>query len=157
MLKQLQRIQNSAACLITQTKMRDHITPSLEALHWLPVNQRSKYKILLYTYKAINGQAPTYINELISWYEQSRPLRSASKSLLNIPRARTARFGDRCYTASAAKLWNDIPETLKDIKIISSFKKKLKTYIHIFLNIHTYNIYQCFRALWYWTLYKCCI
>ena len=46
----LQRIQNSAARLITRTKCREHITPILKQLHWLPVKSRINYKILLLTY-----------------------------------------------------------------------------------------------------------
>ena len=46
----LQRVQNYAARLITRTRKREHITPVLCQLHWLPVLYRSHYKILLYTY-----------------------------------------------------------------------------------------------------------
>ena len=41
----LQRAQNSAARLITRVKRRDHITPSLKELHWLPIVYRIKYKV----------------------------------------------------------------------------------------------------------------
>ena len=36
-LNKLQRIQNAAARLVSLTKKRDHITPVLFQLHWLPV------------------------------------------------------------------------------------------------------------------------
>ena len=36
-LSRLQLVQNSAARLLTGTKKRDHITPILASLHWLPV------------------------------------------------------------------------------------------------------------------------
>ncbi|KAJ8023770.1 hypothetical protein HOLleu_36306 [Holothuria leucospilota] len=36
-LKKLQSIQNSAAHVVTRTRSRDHITPVLRDLHWLPV------------------------------------------------------------------------------------------------------------------------
>ena len=35
-------------------------------LHWLPVKFRIDFKIVLLTYKAINGLAPFYLQELIS-------------------------------------------------------------------------------------------
>ena len=38
----------------------------LKTLHWLPVRQRIAFKIILIVYKAMNGQAPSYISELIS-------------------------------------------------------------------------------------------
>ena len=43
----LQAVQNSAACIVTQ-----------EGLHWLPVDKRIEYKLLLYTYKALHDLAP---------------------------------------------------------------------------------------------------
>ena len=51
LIAKLQRIQNSAARLVTRTRGHDHITPVLCNLHWLPVKYRIIYKILLLTYK----------------------------------------------------------------------------------------------------------
>ena len=42
-LSHIQRFQITAASLITRTRKYDHITPVLEALHWLPVRERIKY------------------------------------------------------------------------------------------------------------------
>ena len=42
----LQRLQNSAASLVTRSKVRDHITPILSKLHWIPVKQRIIFKLL---------------------------------------------------------------------------------------------------------------
>ena len=62
------------------------IKPVLKQLYyWLPVNQRINYKILLLTYKALNGQPPGYITELLKPYAPTRNLRSSSKNLLNVP------------------------------------------------------------------------
>ena len=45
----IKHLQNHASRLITRTRMRDHVTPILKALHWLPVTQRVNYKILVST------------------------------------------------------------------------------------------------------------
>ena len=46
----LQAIQNSAACIVTQERQRDHdsMSRALIGLHWLPVDKRIEYKLLLY-------------------------------------------------------------------------------------------------------------
>ena len=49
-LNKLQRLQNSAARLVTRTNPRDHITPVLKTLHWLPMRQQITFKILLIVY-----------------------------------------------------------------------------------------------------------
>jgi len=43
LFRRLQSIQNAAACLVTGTRRRDHITPVLRDLHWLPVRRRVDY------------------------------------------------------------------------------------------------------------------
>ena len=57
-LNKLQRIQNMAARVVTLTRKRDHITPVMHELHWMPIHARIVFKLLLLTYKALNGQAP---------------------------------------------------------------------------------------------------
>ncbi len=47
----------------------------LSTLHWLPIEYRIDFKILLITYKALNGLAPQYLSELLSHYSPPRPLR----------------------------------------------------------------------------------
>ncbi len=46
-LSKLQLVQNSAARILTRTSAREHITPVLEKLHWLPVSFRIDFKILM--------------------------------------------------------------------------------------------------------------
>ena len=60
-VKSLQLILNAAARVLTTVRKRDHMTPALAALHWLPREHRIAFKILLLAYKALNGQAPSYL------------------------------------------------------------------------------------------------
>ena len=60
-LNKLQRVQNMAARLITNTPRFCHITPVLCQLYWLPVGVRIKFKVILITFKAIHGLVPYYI------------------------------------------------------------------------------------------------
>ena len=57
-------IQNMAAKLVYKLPKFSHITPLLINLHWLPVEYHIKYKILLFTFKAIHQSAPQYINDM---------------------------------------------------------------------------------------------
>lgn len=58
-LARLQSVQTSAARLLTSTSSRAHVTPVLKSLHWLPVVYRVQFKILVLTFRALHGQAPT--------------------------------------------------------------------------------------------------
>ena len=60
------RVQNSAARLAFKESKFCYIRPLLKSLHWLPVKYRIGFKVLLLTFKAIHGLAPSYISDLIS-------------------------------------------------------------------------------------------
>jgi len=74
LLGKLQRIQNAAARLICLRKKCEHITPVLVDLHWLPIEYRVRYKILVLTFKAIKDESPRYISDLVSMYRPTRSL-----------------------------------------------------------------------------------
>ena len=61
LLSNVQRVQNAAARLVCLTGRREHMTPVLKELHWLPVRQRNSFKVLVLTYQALHGTAPQYI------------------------------------------------------------------------------------------------
>ena len=82
-LKKLQSVKTAAARLITYSRKYDHITPVLLDLHWLPINERIKFKILLLTFKALRQQVPTYIQDLVIRYSQPRTFRSSCSLRLN--------------------------------------------------------------------------
>ena len=128
-LEKLSRIHHAAARLIFLLKKRDHISPILKHLHWLPIKLRIEYKIILLTYKALNGLAPTYISELLHPVLHSRSLRSNSQNLLVLPKTHSVTYGDRRFSFAAPKLWNQLPEDLKSADSLFKFKKQLKTYL----------------------------
>ena len=74
----LQAVQNSAARIVTQERLRHHDSMSyaLMELHWLPVDKRIECKLLLYTYKALHGLAPGYLCELFVPYAPRIVLRT---------------------------------------------------------------------------------
>ena len=109
LLDKLQYVQNSAARLVTLSKKRDHITPLLINLHWLPIHERIKYKILLLTFKALHGLAPSYICDLITKYKPARTLRSSNELLLNSTTYNLKSYGSRSFSVSAPALWNSLP------------------------------------------------
>ncbi|XP_072047052.1 uncharacterized protein [Amphiura filiformis] len=131
-IAKLQRVQNTAARLVTKCRKDEHMKPVLRVLHWLPVQQRIVYKIALLTYKALHGLAPRYISDLIEEYKPQRTLRSASQALLctRAPKnCKTKFYGERSFAAAAPKVWNNLPFKLRSISNINSFKKGLKTHL----------------------------
>ena len=51
--RKLQMVQNAVASLLSGVRKHQHISPTLAALHWLPVRLRVDFKVLMITYKAL--------------------------------------------------------------------------------------------------------
>lgn len=83
-LHRLQLVQNAAARLLSRSKKSCHMTPILADLHWLLVSFTIHCRLLLNTYKALNGLAPSYIGDLLHDYTTSRSLRSCEQGLLAV-------------------------------------------------------------------------
>ncbi|XP_068609656.1 uncharacterized protein, partial [Brachionichthys hirsutus] len=128
-IKHLQLIQNAAARVLTGTRLREHISPVLASLHWLPVRERIEYKILLLTFKALTGQAPPYLTEMIIPYCPTRTLRSQNAGLLVVPKISKSRQGGRAFSYQAPLLWNRLPVLVRETDTISMFKSRLKTFL----------------------------
>ena len=127
----MQRIQNTAARLITDTKKFESISRTLFELHWLPVHYRIRFKILAIPFKAIYGMAPRYLSNLVSVKSSSAySLRSNDTLFLDRPsEAMRPTLGARSFYAAAPALWNSLPADIREIKSISLFKKCLKTHL----------------------------
>ena len=54
-IARLQRVQNNAARLVMKKRRRDHVTPLLKQLQWLPVKFRCQYKIATLAYRHFEG------------------------------------------------------------------------------------------------------
>ena len=128
-LNKLQRIQNMAARVVLGLKKYDSISAAFVYLHWLPIKERIDFKILLLTYKALNGQAPSYLKDLLQPRLTNYSMRSHNKILLTIPRTRTKNFGDRGFYACAPRLWNALPPEIQYASSAKIFKNKIKTFL----------------------------
>ena len=88
-----------------------------------------EFKILLLAYKALNGEGPAYLQELLTRKEEARHTRSSNRFTLSVPLTKRKTHGDIAFSAAAPRLWNKLPEELKHAKCTESFKKHLKTHL----------------------------
>ena len=83
-------------------------------------------------WKAMNDQAPKYIQQLLHRKsQQNYDLRSSSKILLSKQLSQNKnRFEDRAFSFVAPKLWNNLPACVRNAVTLESFKKNLKTHLY---------------------------
>ena len=130
-IKKLQRVQNTAARLISNLRKCDRITHTLVTLHWLPVKYRIEFKTLLIVFKGLHGKAPTYIQEMITPSKSKRySIRSNEERVLKVPKFKHDTFGKRAYGPLA---WYCLPKEIRLCYEIEAFKRNLKT--HLLLNL----------------------
>ncbi|KAF7247322.1 Collagen alpha-5(VI) chain [Varanus komodoensis] len=88
------------------------ITPVLYQLHWLPIEVWAQFKVLVITYKALNGLGPGYLKECLLPYLPSHPLRSVAEALLREPSVKDIRRQStrrRAFSVVVPHLWNALP------------------------------------------------
>ena len=126
-IARLQRIHNSAARLILRRPRSNSAVPLLCILHWLPVPLRIEFKLLVFTYKAVHGDAPQYLSDLMCPYKPATALRSANNNLLTVVRTHV-KAGVNSFVVAAATLWNALPNNIKTSACLATFNARLKTH-----------------------------
>ena len=125
----IRKIQNNAARLILKQSKRDHVTPLLKELHWLPVKYRIQYKLATLAFRHFDGTLPPYLSSSLCTYQPSRSLRSSTERLLKIPKTNLKTFGERSFGHIAPTVWNSLPADLRASPSLPTFKANLKTYL----------------------------
>ena len=130
-INRLQKVQNSAVRFINNHRRRRGVTKLRRELHFLPVDARIDFKLLLLTYKCINGLAPLYLQDLITPRTQTgRNLRNDNDlTLLERSFSSKYRQTSAAFSISAPKLWNGLPRGIRESSTVEMFKTRLKTHL----------------------------
>ena len=126
----MQRLQNRCARILTKSPRREHITLVLKSLHWLKIQDRITYKILMLTYKSYYIIASTYLYELVSWRESYVNTRLGADHhqliMLLISKDCSNSFLERSFIYAAPCEWNKLSECIWTSNF-DSFRKSVKT------------------------------
>ena len=87
----LQAVQNSAARIVTQERLRDHDSMSPALTRGLSIS-------------CCYIRTPGYLCKLVVPYEPRRVLRSAESNLLTVPPGKTGKYGPRSFVMASANL-----------------------------------------------------
>ena len=121
---------SSSYRVIAKADLRDHISPRLFKLHWLPVEFRIKYKILLLTYCTVHGLAQNYSTELLMPYTPPRTLSSSTEELLVDPKFTFKNFDiSSSFATAALALWSSLESQIRLQKTLTSFRGSLKNHL----------------------------
>ena len=83
----------------------------------------------LLVFKVLNGLGPLYLSELLRPHIPTRNLRSSKKKLLIVPKCNLKTYGCRAFSHRAPTLWNALPNDIRQVELLETFKSKLKTHL----------------------------
>ena len=127
-------VLRSAARVVLQLPRRSGITSAIhDRLHCLDVSSRILFKLCVLARRCLDGSAPLYLRRFItpvSLLQSRAHLRSSASGDIVVPRFACSTFGLRAFAASAPRVWNTLPSSLKSGDCsISTFRNKLKTFL----------------------------
>ena len=112
-------MQNAAARIISKRKKRESVRDVLVKLHWLPVEKRIVFKILVLVFKIIHGLAPKILSDLLSF-------RCENTLTLNLIYLNSD-YGRQSFSYAAPRYWNALPIDLRFSNTLDTFKRNAKT------------------------------
>ena len=121
-LYKLQKVQNAAARLIVQKRRTESVRETLEELHWLRVESRIIFKILLLVHKCVRGICSKNLKIEYKSYN-CRPndyLRLKTQSF-------NTKYGKRSFDFAGPRLWNALPLHIRTEEKLENFKRMVKT------------------------------
>ena len=115
-INRLQKLQNRAARIITNSSFDTPSRPPIEGLGWKTIEELISYESKIMVFKSLNELAPRYLCNLFTKNSQC-----SSRNLRN-----TSANGQKCFSFRGAKLWNSLPAESEKASSLNSFKNSIK-------------------------------
>ena len=98
----------------------------------LPValGDRIRFKVLILTFKALNGLGHAYLRDRLFRHSPPRLLRSADQNLLRVPGPKDIKLAStraRAFSALAPAWWNALPSDIRALRELNQFRRACKT------------------------------
>ena len=122
--------------------VRDHVTPAMRELHWLPVTFRVQYKLCLMIHSSVNGCSPEYITDILvsmSSLHGRATLRSSTSGLLMCLEQEPI-FGKESFPLPGPAAWNKLPPNLRLMTHNYRFKRALKAVSLFAVHLETFHV-----------------
>ena len=121
-LDKLQKLQNRAARIVTNSPYDASALPLIGSLGWLTIRE-----LIDFDYKSLNALAPDYLRNIFQKVSEAtnRQLRN-SKTDLRLPLLTTS-TGQKSFAYRGARVWSDLDNVVKASASFSSFRRNYKS------------------------------
>ena len=114
--------------IVLGLKKYDHITEGLKSLNWLNVNDRLLVNDLLMVHKCIHDLIPSYLTGKFIQRSKIHGRNTRGSGELDLPICRL-KTGQRSFAFRGAKLYNNLPNEIKQTSDVKKFKAKVCNYL----------------------------
>jgi hypothetical protein len=128
MLHKLHGVIVHTARIILKKSRREHVTPMLNELGWLDINNRILYRQAFLLRAILHGGAPIYLSKDVTVHVPNRNLRSGDKMLLTVHHARLS-VGNLALKVWSSAVWNSLPSVVRDAKSLTEFCSNLQDFL----------------------------
>ena len=129
--KMLEHVHYQAGCLITGALRRTPSSIVMQELEWDNLSTRRHFHSMVLMYKLVNGLVPPHLQPLIPvtrGEQRGTRVQLRNSTHLHLPRCRTQTY--RCsYIPYASRLWNELPQSVREAHSLNSFKNLCKTHL----------------------------
>ena len=129
-VRAVQVMQNKAARAVTKLSWFTPTRTLLLQCNWLSIKQLIFYHTALQVWRVLASKCPVYIHSNL----QLSATRSAAQGNLIVPPVETDLAG-KSFMVRAAAVWNTVPPDIRNIKTIHTFKKKLKQWVKLNIEV----------------------
>ena len=127
----IQKVLNFGARIITGLKRSQHISPALNELGWLKVEQLLSERDLLVLYRILHSpESPEHLRAMtvLRSAVSDRTTRGTDSMLLETPRVRTE-FARRSFPCRAIATWNRLPPELRSTQSLRCFLTGIQSWV----------------------------
>ena len=117
-IEKYQKVQNAAARVVLKLRKRNPIRQEILNLHWLRINERILFKLLVMVFKCINDMAPVELSSLLTFHS----INNCTLKYVFLDSV----HGRRSFRYIAPRLWNALPIATRKITALANFKSKAK-------------------------------
>ena len=126
-LQRVQKIQNFAAKVALGSIKFDYVTPYLQGMKWLKIKDKYLYELALNIFNIITKNVPSWLFYLPTSREMCA-VNTRQQHHLHVPKTNTC-TAERSFLVSGPKLWNSLPNDIRNKASSSSFKTQLRGYL----------------------------
>ena len=134
----LQTILNASARVLSRTSKFQSISTFLrDSLHWLPISQRVRFKVIFMVWNSLLGRLLRYLQELclpVSSNQFRSRLRPSQQGMLLVPACHSSLMQRWGFAVSGPSEWNYLPTAVRVLAGDSDtavFRSQLKTFLFL--------------------------